>query len=92
MERDNLMPLDRVKYLRRLRREMLKKLGLPPDTPPDRVQAMLESGQLGDAPDLSTDQGRVEHLRNLRNRLLKNLDLPENTPPEKLSELLKNKK
>ncbi|MEW5723816.1 MAG: hypothetical protein AB1896_11960, partial [Thermodesulfobacteriota bacterium] len=77
------MPLDRVEYLRRIRNQMLKKLGLPPDTPPEKIQALFEKTDPEDEADLSSDEARVAYLRKIRAGLLKNLGLPQNTPPEK---------
>ena len=41
-EKSNPEALDRQAYLRTVRQEMLKKLGLPEDTKPQRVGRLLE--------------------------------------------------
>lgn len=84
--------MDRKKYLRKIRNKMLKKIGLPKDTPPEAFQIVLEERRVAkrDAP--STEEDRKEYLRRVRAQLLKNLGLPEDTPPDKASDILGRKK
>jgi hypothetical protein len=38
-------PFDRLEFLKNIRKEFLKKIGLPPDTKPDQVLKILELRQ-----------------------------------------------
>jgi hypothetical protein len=87
--------MDRVKYLQNLRREMLERLGLPQDAPPEKVLELLQknggANARDQAADLSMDGDRREYLKLVRGRVLKNMGLPEDLPPEAVSFLLRKK-
>jgi hypothetical protein len=68
-------PLDRRKMLGQIRRDLLVKMGLPPETSPEKFQAMIQqAAQKSDA--------RKKALRAAREQILQSLRLPPGVPPD----------
>lgn len=80
----------RIAEFRKLRNELLKKLGAPPDAPPEKVKAMIE--EMLKKKEERSKAARLNFLKNVRKRVLQNQRLPENTPPENVESLLKARK
>lgn len=79
---------DRVEELRKVRRELLKKIGLPPDTPPHEVREWLKKNM----PQAVKPKIRKQYFSAVRSRLLNNLRLPDNTPPGSFASWLEARK
>ena len=71
--------MDRTTYLGHIRRELLKRLGLPSDLSPEGFRTALES------------QGSLDrrlYFRGLRGDILRRLGLPPDTSPERFLAIL----
>ena len=75
-------------YFKRLRGDLLERLNLPPDTPPERVREILEERERLKAAQREGDI-RVNWFKAVRKKILQNLRLPEDVPPENTEEWLK---
>lgn len=68
-------PLDRAKMLGQIRKDLLAKMGLPPDTSPEKFQAiMMQAARKKEA--------RKQALRTAREQIIQNLRLPAGVPPD----------
>jgi predicted house-cleaning NTP pyrophosphatase (Maf/HAM1 superfamily) len=77
---------ERLLFFRKTRQDLLKNLGLPPDTRPEDFQRSLEEKER------SRKAGLVEMFRGVRKKLLASLGLPVNTAPSDVQNLLEVKK
>jgi hypothetical protein len=68
-------PLDRRKMLGQIRKDLLAKMGLPPDTSPEKFQAIIQQAA-------RKSDARKKALRDAREQILQSLRLPPGVPPD----------
>ena len=77
---------ERLLFFRKTRQDLLKKLGLPPDTSPENFQHLLEERERRKRADA------VEMFRMVRKKLLTTMGLPPGTAPSDVQILLEAKR